>query len=611
MANVQDWLDEAARHQESGRLDEAVPLYERVLRIDPGHARALLHLGKLQLARSNPAAGIDLLRQAAAHFPDDVEVHQNLGVAYKQLGQWGDAAESFERAISINPDYAPSFFELGELSQTLGKPDSAISFYLRAINLDSSNTEAFRRLGELLYTRENWVGAENCLQRVADVGWLDSDRDALLELLNKLGIAMIRQHKLDRAAAVFSRIAELAPTIAEMHSNLAYIYERQGKLAEALAAGRRAVELKPGYAEGHNNLGVVWRALHRLEEAHDSFAKACELCPDFALAQFNLGAINLMQGNYRDGWTGYEWRNRVPGQAERQLGVPRWNGSAIPGRTLLVYADQGFGDTIQFARFLARAHERSQARVVLEAPATLLPLVRGLPGADEVLCMGSTLPEIDFEIPLPSLPGVLQIGAEGLVIDAPYLTIPESSRRLWQERMSLLTAGSDPGSAERNLRIGIVWRGNPAQQEDAVRSCPLSNFAQLATSNPDILWCSLQKEADPALLQAAWPAGSRIEALGPLLSDFADTAAALCELDLLITIDTSIAHLAGALGRPVWTLLAHTPDWRWQLDGSDSPWYPSMRLFRQPRWGNWAEMFAEVAAALENYRVGYTPRGRN
>lgn len=599
MSEVERWLDEAARHQESGRLDQAAPLYERVLRFDPGHPGALLHLGKLELARANPAAGIDLLRQAAATAPDSVEAHQSLGVAYKQLGQWGDAAQSFERAISVDPNYAPSYFELAELSQSLGRPDAAVSFYLRAINLDPSNTEAFRRLGELLYARENWVGAENCFQRVIDVGLLAADRDALLELLNKLGISLVRQEKLARAAEVFQRILELAPGIAEMHSNLAYVYERQGKLQEALAAGQRAVEMKPEYAEGHNNLGIVWRALHRPDEALACFEQALRTRPDFALAQFNRGAVQLMQGNYAAGWAGYEWRNRVPGQNPRQLAAPRWAGQPIPGHTLFVHAEQGYGDTIQFARFLGRARERSQARIILEGPAALLPLLREI-GADDVIRSGSPVPEIDFEVPLPSLPGVLGIGIDELPRDIPYLTPPESSCRLWRERIALMVGGSPLDGARRETRVGIVWRGNPAQDQDAVRSCPLANFAELAEI-PGIMWFSLQREAD-ATLRSVWPEQSRIEVLGPLLGDFADTAAAMGELDLIITADTAAAHLAGALGRPAWTLLAHTPDWRWQLGRSDSAWYPTMRLFRQPAPGDWNAVFQEVARALREWR---------
>ena len=600
MENAQTLLDEAVRQHESGKLDAAAPLYQRVLRLDPGHAGALYHLGKLELARSNSAAGAELLRQAAAKSPDAADVHQSLGVAYKQLGKWGNAAQSFERALAINPDHAPSFFELGELSQSLGRAEAAIGFYQRVINLDSANTEAFRRLGELLYARGNWIGAENCFARVIDTGLLNHDLATLTELMSKLGIALTRQEKLDQAALVYKRILALAPPMAEMYSNLAYVYERQGRLDEALAAGLRAVELKPAYAEGHNNLGVAYRALHRLEEARRCFAEAIALEPDFALAQFNLGSLDLLQGHLAAGWRGYEWRERTKVQPARQLAAPRWNGQPIPGQTLLVHAEQGYGDAIQFVRFLNKAKQRSGAQIILEGPAALLPLFRGIAGADEVLRAGTALPHIDAEIPLSSLPGALGIGLSDLTPAIPYLEAPESCRRNWHERLAMLVQTRRTLHASDLLKVGFCWSGNPVQHQNIVRSCPLAAFAGLAPI-PGIAWYSLQKEADQALLYSAWPDDARVEALGPMLNDFADTAAAICELDLVISVDTSVAHLTGALGHSGWTLLSHTPDWRWQLDRADSAWYPTLRLFRQPRWGDWKAVFESVGTALRKF----------
>jgi tetratricopeptide (TPR) repeat protein len=597
MGQTEEWLDEAVRRHESGDLDEAAPLYERVLRLDPGHAGALYHLGRLELSRANAAAGVELLRQAASKQPDAADVHQSLGVAYKRLGEWGNAAQAFERALAIDPGHAPSFFELADLSQTLGRIDTAIDFFLRTINLDSSNTEAFRRLGELLFARENWVGAENCFARVVDAGHLNRDVNRLAELMSKLGIALIRQEKLDQAAQVYRRILGILPGMAEIYSNLAFVYERQGRLEEAVAAGLRAVELKPLYAEGHNNLGVAYRAVHQLGDARRCFARAAEIRPGFALAQFNLGTIDLMQGDYRSGWRGYEWRNLTLSNPPREFSVPRWGGQPIPGKTLLVHAEQGYGDTIQFARFLKMARVCSKAQVILEGPAALLPLLRELSGADVVLQAGVDLPTFDAEIPLPSLPGALGIDVTGLPRDIPYFTVPAPYRAAWRERMPSPGANDDAHRAGL-LRVGFVWAGNPAQQQNVVRSCALSNFAGLARI-PGVAWFSLQKEADATALRSSWPADCRVVALGPMQSDFADTAAAICELDLVIAVDTAVAHLAGALGRPTWTLLSHTPDWRWQLDGTDSLWYPTMRLFRQPRWGDWNAVFANVAETLQ------------
>lgn len=592
-----DVLDQAHRHHEEGNLEQAAPLYERVLRLDASHAEALFHLGKLELARANATAGADLLRRAAERRPEAAEVQLHLGIACKQLGQFGDAAQAFERALTLDPGSAPTYFELGDLSQTLGRIDAAIDFYLRTINLDAGHLESFRRLGELLYARGNWVGAENCFARIIDSGALNSDLDALLGLLSKLGITLIKQEKLDGAALVFQRILMLAPNIGEMHSNLAYIYERQGRLDEAVAEGLLAVELKPEYAEGHNNLGIAYRSAHRLEDARRCFERAIALKPDFPLAQFNLGAVELMSGNYTTGWKGYAWRNLTVGEAPRNIAARRWNGDAIPGQVLLVHTEQGYGDTILFARFLEQVKQRSQARVVLEGPAALLSLLRTVAGADEVIQAGGHRPRVDAEIPLPDVPAALGIEMQHLPGRVPYLRAPESACAAWREHL----AGSSVNTGARPAlrKVGIVWAGNPAQQLNAIRSCTLAHFGRLA-SIPGIAWYSLQREAEEQAVLTGWPAGAApITALGPMLNDFGDTAAVIGALDLVISVDTSVAHLAGALGRPVWTLLSHTPDWRWQLDRTDSAWYPTMRLFRQPCWGDWNAVFEEVARALQ------------
>jgi tetratricopeptide (TPR) repeat protein len=616
MQLTQDLMERAIRHQEAGELDRAVPLYENVLRVDPQHAAALYHLGTLEIQRSNVKAGVELLRQAAAQRPDVAEIHNNLGIACKTLEQWGEAAEAFERALNVDPNYAPAYFNLADLSQTLGQIDTATQFYLRAIKLDPDEPQAFRRLGEILFAQENWTGAEQCFCRVLAIGNLQHDRYGLLEVLSKLAMSYIKQEKLDDAAQTFRTMLDFAPEVGEMHSNLAYVYERQGKLDEALAAGLKGISAKPDYAEGHNNLGVVYRSLHRLAEAEQCFSTAVGLNSQFALAQFNLGALRLMRGDYAAGWKGYEWRNLTLSHPPRKFTVPRWDGKPIPGQTLLIHTEQGYGDTIQFARFVQAAKSRSQAQIVLEGPAALLPLLSSVAGADTIVRAGSALPDHDAEISLPSLPGVLGIEIADLPGKVPYLTVDEELRQKWAARISELVdpacrAGScatisaaDSATsrpADGTYKIGIAWRGNVAQNLDILRSCPLQEFAALKNI-PGIAWFSLQKDEPGAVAPVENDGGMNLIPLAREFHDFADTAAAMHALDLIITVDTSVAHLAGALGLPVWTLLCHTPDWRYQLDRTDSAWYPTMRLFRQPRWGDWKSVLPAVEAELRRRR---------
>lgn len=631
MEPTEELLDLAVQHHDSGELEQAAPLYERVLRLDPGHPGALYRLGALELQRSNVTVSVELLKRAAEKRPDLAEVHNALGVACKAMGQWGAAAESFERALQVNPHFSEAYFNLGDLSQTLGQTDRAIEFYLQSIKLYPHDAEPFLRLGDLLFAREIWPGAEQCLRRVLDIAGIcvtsacGHDHGPVggahahshqgvaagqteLELLSRLGIACLKQEKLDDAAAVFRRILDFDPNLAEMHSNLAYVYERQGKLDEAVAEGELATRLRPNYAEGHNNLGVAYRALHRLDAARSSFARAVELKPEFPLGRFNLATIDLMEGDYPAGWKGYEARLATLPQAPRQFAVPRWDGKTISTRapqevpTLLVHAEQGYGDTIQFARFLRLAKERSDATLVVESPSALVPLLQGFPGVDVVVAAGTRGPTTSAEVPLPSLPGLLGIRLEDLPGEVGYLSVPPAYREKWAPRMKemidSLTQRCAAGGAERKLRVGIAWRGNPAQSQNVVRSCPLAEIARLAGVR-DVLWFSLQHDATPEELGAIWPKDVSIAALGADLSDFGDTAAVMEQLDLVITVDTSVAHLAGALAVPCWTLLCHTPDWRWQLDCPGTPWYPGMKLFRQPEWGNWRDVMDRVTGQLK------------
>lgn len=533
------------------------------------------------------------------------------GTKHRSAGRVGEAASAFEQALAIDRHCVDAYCHLAELSENLGQFPAAVQLYQQAIALDSQNPRLFARLGNLLLDHGNPGPAEQCY--VAGLSVVHDGRDVELRiaLLNQMGVAQIQQQKFAAAEAAFRQIVELSPNFAEVHSNLANVLERLGKLDDALAAAERAVQLKPNYAEGHNNLGVALRALHRIDAARDAFARAVALKPDFPLARFNHGTACLMSGDYREGWKGYEWRNLTLATPPRKFDCPHWDGQAIPHRTLLVHTEQGYGDSIQFARFLPLAQKQSGARIILEGPRDLLPLLKSIPGVAEFIVAGTSLPHCDYEIGLPSLPGALHVELSNLPAQVPYLNVDESRREFWRELLSKLsqenranpssTAHDSDSCSSRKLRIGIVWQGNPTKSQDHVRSCGLSHFARFRELK-SIDWFSLQKGPKGESQLAANSTGLDIIPLSAHLHDFVETAAAICELDLVITVDTSVAHLAGALGRPVWTLLCHTPDWRWQLGRVDSPWYPTMRLFRQPSWGDWPAVFEAVAAQLSSLK---------
>jgi tetratricopeptide (TPR) repeat protein len=566
----------------TGDLSIAVAGYEQILAAEPEQWDALYLYGTalLQLGRMRDA--IDIFRRAASLRPGIPDVHNNLAVAFQGIGDFDAAVRSYRSAVELNPDFDLAHANLGRLLESAGQFAESETSLRRAIGIKPAEPSYRLQLAGVLGRQGRWQEAASVLQEGSEAA------PQSIELRMNLAAALVQQERLDDAADAYRSVLNARPDFAEAHSSLAFVLERQGHLREALAAAERAVELRPDYAEGFNNLGTVLRSLHRLDDACGAFRRAIEINADFVLAEFNLGTTLLLAGQYSEGWGGYSRHGRVAGTAAPGPSSTEWDGRPIPGRRLLVHADQGLGDTLQFARFLPACKERSEARVVFRCQPPLRRLFDGHSGVDELSTSEQPPPAFDQHIPLASLPGLFGVMIDQVGRGVPYLrqpvTVPES--------ISELIAN---GHASR--RVGLVWQGNPRQARDIVRSCPLEKLLPLLEI-PGIHVCSLQADTVGRSQLAASPAAGRLPDVGRLLKDFADTAAVLQRLDLLITVDTAIAHLAGALGRPVWTLLCHTPDWRWHLDRSDSPWYPTMRLFRQPEWGDWQSVVEQIRTAL-------------
>jgi hypothetical protein len=439
------------------------------------------------------------------------------------------------------------------------------------------------RLANILKARERWGEAEACYRQLA------THRPDDLDVAVNLAFVLARQEKLDEAVEIYQHILRRQSDYPEVHNSLSYVYERQGRLDEALAAAEAAVARRPDFAEAYNNWGIALRGCHRLDDAIDKFRRALELKPDFSLARFNLGTTRLLAGNYREGWPGYAAYSEIADTPARRFTQPRWSGTPLAGRRLLVFADQGFGDTLQFVRLLRLAKERSGAHVIFQCQPELASLLHRVAGVDELVAEGADLPPFDEQVSLTDLAGVLAIDLDTLPRDVPYVPPPPDLRTELRELLDRAPAG--------NLKVGLVWQGNPRQARDVLRSCPLIELVPL-TRQSGATFFSLQTD-EPSRCQIANTAPQlKLVDAGAHLRDFADTSALMQQLDLIITVDTAAAHLAGALGRPVWTMLCHTPDWRWLLDRDDSPWYPTMRLFRQPRWGDWTGVVSAVRAEV-------------
>jgi Flp pilus assembly protein TadD len=532
-----------------GKGPEAVAAYLHAVRLQPDHADALAGLGVALAKERSLGEAIATLRRAVQVKPDFAQAHHNLGVALAQRGDLEQAAVSLREAIRLKPDYAEAHFNLGNTLVEMNRRPEAVPAFRRALEL-----------------RPDYVDA-----------------------LNNLGLALCEQGRSGEAAVLLRQATRLKPGDAEALNNLGMALADQTRFEEAAAAYEQGLRLKPRYAEAHTNLGSTYKEQGRLEEAVACYDYALWLQPDSATAHWNRSLAYLAQGDYERGWAEYEWRWQRKRSRPRPFAQPAWDGKPLEGRTILLHMEQGLGDMIQFVRYAPLVKERG-GRVVVECPETLRELFATVAGVDQVVVERSPLPPFDVQAPLMSLPYLLGTRLETVPAEAPYLSAPAELVERWRNRLTQSSA----------FKVGILWQGNPLHKWDRHRSAPLRQFAPLSAI-PGVELVSLQKGDAAAALRA--PGGRfRVtelsQAQGPDGSTFAETSAVMKNLDLVITVDTAVAHLAGALALPVWVGLSKIVDWRWLLDRPDTPWYPTMRLFRQETLGRWEPVFASMADEL-------------
>lgn len=402
-----------------------------------------------------------------------------------------------------------------------------------------------------------------------------------------LGVVAMQRGDAQTGAALMERAIAARDDVADFHANLGLCYRRLGRVKDAIESHRRSIELDPLRSSQHANLAVALQEEGRLAEALAAFDRALELDPQNAEAHYSRSLAHLLLGDYARGWAGYEWRVRCREFANRDLeprGMRPWRGEPLEGKTLLVRREQGHGDTIQLLRFAPLLADRG-ARVRFEVPAELAELARSVDSRVDIVDPGTAPQGIDFYVNLMSLPGRLSVAAEAIPNPPPYLAPDPVRVREWSARLR--------GHAGK--KIGLVWAGNPLHHNDRNRSCPLPALAPLFALE-GLSWFSLQLGS--AADQLALPGAPAIVDLRESLRSYSDTAAAIEALDLVISVDTSAAHLGGALARPVWLLVPHAPDWRWFRARADSPWYPTLRLFRQEAAGDWTGVVEAVRTAL-------------
>jgi len=616
--------DDADAHNElgiilarQGRHDEAAVVYREALRLRPEFADAHNNLGNALRSKGKHDEAIASFRDALRLRPNYPEGHNNLGIALKHRGKYDEAVASYQHALRLRPNYAEAHSNLGIALADRGKLDAAALCYQQALRLKPDYFEACFYLGNVL----------------ADMGRLD-EAIAHYQLANRIragdprvlknhGTALAKKDKLGESIALYREALKLKPDFADAHNDMGITLSRQDKFAEAEAAYREAIKHRPNYAEAFNNLGNALRNLGRFEESCECYRQALKLKPTYFDAHNNFGitlaemgrfeeavasytrcieqrpnhvdahmnrALTwLRMGEFAKGWAEYEWRWKKRAVSTKPLLQPLWNGYPLAGRRILLITEQGLGDTIHFIRY-ARHLKGRGATVILECPDKLLKLLARTPGIDQMVPQGQPHPDHDFHAPMLTLPGLMGTSLESIPADVPYVHPDPDLEGRWRRELADV----------REFKVGINWQGNPKYGGDRHRSIALANFAPLARIAGVRLY-SLQKNEGYEQLKD-FTARFAVTDLGPRLDEaagaFMDTAAVMRNLDLFITSDTSVAHLAGALGVPVWVALSATPGWPWLVEREDSPWYPTMRLFRQEKLMEWGPVFERMAGEL-------------
>jgi tetratricopeptide (TPR) repeat protein len=540
-------MESANGHYQAGRLAEAETAYRAVLALEAAHADALAQLGLILNTRGRHQEAADHLAASLKANSRNAATWSNYGMALAALGRHAEALAAYDRGLILAPREPSILANRGNALTSLGRTSEAIASYDKALSIAPDHLNA-------LYNRGN---ARLAQQRCAD------------------------------AIANYDRVVALKPDFMPALNNRGNAKLTLGRYDLALEDYQRAAKLAPRDAEVLGNLGTTLHNLNRHRDALAVLDAVIAATPSHALAHFNAALVLLHLGEFRRGWQEYEWRWGTPFFApqRRPFTAPMWRGGDIAGRTILLHAEQGFGDTIQFLRYVPLVAGRG-ARVIVEVPRELAEIAATVAGAHQVIHRGDALPAFDMHCPLLSLPLAFATELAGIPAQTPYIAAAPARIAEWRERIE----------ARGRPRIGLVWSGRPSHRNDMHRSIPFASLGPLFGA-ADRTFVSLQsdvREDD----RAAVGAQTRLIRLAHPFADFADTAAVIAQLDAVVSVDTSVAHLAGALGKPVFILLPWASDFRWLLERTDSPWYPTARLFRQPAPNDWASAIAAVAEEI-------------
>ncbi len=574
-------LDAAVAMRRAGRPADAGAIYRRLLDLNENDTLALWGFAMAKVAEESHAEARAMLERAVAIDPRLVHAFNDLGVICRRMGDAPAAESAYRAALAIDSGHVDTLYNYANLLADGDRADEAENLYRRALAGRPGHVGALNNLGRLLLGRDRTDDAIALFRQA-----LTHD-EGQPQTYNNLGNALKAAGALDDSVDAYRSCVEREPRFGDGWRNLSVVLQQMNRMDEAAAPAERAAALSPDNPELFLNLGTVMIRLGRYAEGRNALEKALALDPDYAEAHWNRSHLYLLDGDFRNGWAEYEWRLKCPGLNSygRKIDAPPWTGGDLAGKTIFVHWEQGFGDTIQFARFLPLVKERG-GTVVFECQVALNALFAGLPGVDRLVNARDAVSGFDCYAPLLSLPNILGTDLASIPA-APYLTAPRAEVAL-------------PATDAGRLRIGLVWAGRAEHGNDRNRSIPLSALRMLFDV-PGCDFFSLQLGAAREQISAEGLHAKLIDLSGSL-TDFSATAALIGSLDLVISVDTAVAHLAGALGRPIWVLLPFVPDWRWMLGRNDTPWYGTMRLFRQGADRRWETPVAAIGAALAGWR---------
>ncbi len=577
-------LNQATELLSQGAADKAEAILRSALREAPAHPGILQLLAVARARQGDLTEAEALLREAVALDPGAPDHCVNLGIVLGQKGEFEAAVACYRAAIERRPRMTLAHANLGKTLHKAGRLHEAAAAYRDALEIEPDNARLHFGLGGVLEELARLEESETEYRRA-----LALKPDHVLAHTN-LGNVLLAQKRAEEALEAQQRALAIDPLLTEAHVNRGAALYALDRFAEAEAAQRRALELNPRLAKAHKNLGMTLENLGRPDEALAAFEAAVAAAPGDPDLHFTLGLSLLRAGRFERGWREYAWRWQLKEfvATRREFAQPPWDGAALDGATILLHAEQGQGDTIQTLRYAKLVAGRG-GRVMLEVQPSLKRLSAGLAGAAQVIGAGEALPDFDIHCPLLDLPRLFGTRLATIPGDTPYLAADPRATAEWRRRLA----------ARPVLSVGLAWAGNPGYSNDRRRSLDPALLAPLLGLE-QVSFFSLQVGPAADDLARA-PGGQRVEKLGHLFADFADTAACIAALDLTIAVDTAVAHLAGALGRPVWILLPYAADWRWLVDRTDSPWYRSATLFRQDRPGDWRGVIERITPKLASY----------